>query len=375
VSTMMNPADFLALQSVGRRLKDLPNSTFVSSWDFTSDPCNFSGVLCDGDRIVALNLGDPRAGSPGLTGRLHPALGNLTALRELTVVPGRIYGRLPEALSGLRFLRVLVVKGNFISGRIPPSLGNLRELRILDLSSNQLTGGIPSAVGNLPELTNVVISHNHHLAGPVPVFASGALIRLDLKHNNLSGSLPQLPPSLQFLSLSWNRLSGTVDGVLSPLLQLNSVDLSVNRFSGEIPVTLLTLPSVASLQLQRNRFSGQIHPPHPVTIPTVDLSFNRFYGEISPEFGAVQNLYLNNNRFTGQVPGCLVDRLLTASLQTLYLQHNFLTGIAIDPTVEIPPTSSLCLYYNCMVPPLDAPCPPNAGKEKSRPVTQCKDWK
>ncbi|KAK9282058.1 hypothetical protein L1049_004970 [Liquidambar formosana] len=372
---MMDPLDFLALQSIRKGLDDLPGSNFFSSWDFTSDPCNFAGVYCDGDKVIALNLGDPRAGSPGLTGRLDPAIGKLSSLAEFTVVPGRIIGSLPLTLSQCKNLRFLAVSRNFLSGGIPASLGQLRSLQTLDLSYNQLTGEIPRTIGTLPGLSNVILCHNR-LSGSVPSFASQTLTRLDLKHNDLSGSLSpsSLPPSLQYLSLSWNRLTGPLDRLLTQLDRLNYLDVSMNQFTGTVPGRVFTFP-ITNLQLQRNSFSGPVQPVDQVTITTVDLSYNRLSGQISPMFSTVQNLYLNNNRFTGQVPGSFVDRLLAASIQTLYLQHNYLTGIEINPTAEIPLSSSLCLQYNCMVPPVQTPCPLKAGKQKARPTTQCVEWK
>ncbi|KAH0633943.1 LRR receptor-like serine/threonine-protein kinase ERL1 [Solanum tuberosum] len=372
---MLHPIDFLALQAIRKTLNDLPGSNFFSSWDFTSDPCSFAGVYCAGDKVIALNLGDPRAGSPGLTGRLNPAIGKLSALAEFTVVPGKVFGVLPESFSQLNNLRFLGVSRNFLSGRIPAGLGKLRRLQTLDLSFNQLTGNIPWAIGTLPALNNVILCHNH-LSGSVPPFVSLRLTRLDLKHNALSGSLlpMSLPSSLQYLSMSSNQLTGPVDHLLTRLNRLNYLDLSINRFTGCIPGNLFRFP-IANLQLQRNQFTSRIYPAGLVTIPVVDLSFNRFYGEISPLFSGVQILYMNNNRFMGQVPGIMVDRLLSASIHVLYLQHNFLTGIAINPAAEIPVRSSLCLQYNCMVLPVQTPCPLKAGKQKSRPTAQCGQWK
>ncbi|XP_022847252.1 probably inactive leucine-rich repeat receptor-like protein kinase At2g25790 [Olea europaea var. sylvestris] len=371
---ILDPIDFLALQSIRKSLDDLPGSNYFASWDFTSEPCSFAGVYCDGDKVVALNLGDSRAGSPGITGRIDPAIGKLSGLAELTIVPGRVNGSLPRTLFQLKNLRFLAISRNMISGEIPATLVQLPRLQTLDLCFNQITGSIPSSIGTLPTLSNVILSHNR-LSGSVPPFVSHSLTRLDLKNNNLSGLLSpiSLPPSLQYLSLSSNRLAGPVDRLLSRLNRLNFLDLSVNQFSGFIPGNIFTFP-ITSLQLQRNQFSGPVQPLDEVTITSVDLSFNRLFGQISPRLSTVQNLYLNNNRFTGLVPSNFVERLLAGSIQTLYLQHNFLTGIEINPTVEIPLSSSLCLQYNCMVPPVDTPCPVNAGTQKTRPTTQCIGW-
>ncbi|XP_057964469.1 receptor-like protein 35 [Malania oleifera] len=374
-AAILDPVDFLALQSIRKALDDLPGSNFFTTWDFTSDPCNFAGVDCEDDKVISLNLGDTRAGSPGLTGRLDPAIGKLSLLAEFVVVPGRIFSALPQTMSQLKNLRFLGISRNFISGQIPAGLGQLRSLQTLDLSYNQLTGSIPWSIGTLPALSNLIFCHNR-LSGPVPPFVSHTLTRLDLNHNDLSGSVSphSLPPSLQYLSLSWNRLSGPIDRALTPLDRLNYLDLSMNQFTGIIPSKIFSFP-ITNLQLQRNSFSGTVQPSNEVTIATVDLSYNRLSGEISPLFSSVQNLYLNNNRFMGQVPGTFVDRLLAASIEVLYLQHNYLTGIEINPAAEIPVTSSLCLQYNCMVPPVQTPCPMKAGKQKTRPTSQCVEWK
>ncbi|KAK7270239.1 hypothetical protein RIF29_23241 [Crotalaria pallida] len=375
VDAILDPVDFLSLQSIRKDLEDMPGSNFFSSWDFTADPCSFSGVYCDSDKVIALNLGDPRAGSPGLTGRLNPAIGNLSALAEFTVVPGRIYGKLPLSVTNLKNLRFLGVNRNFISGDIPAGLGDLHRLRTIDLSYNQLTGIIPPEIGTLPELTNMLLCHNR-LSGSIPRFDSQTLTRLDLKHNALTGSLKpdSLPSSLRYLSLSWNKLTGSMDQLLNRLDQINYLDLSLNQFTGPIPGRIFSFP-LTNLQLERNQFSGPVQPVDQVSIPTVDLSYNRLSGQISPMLASVQNLYLNSNRFTGRVPASFVNRLLDSSIQILYLQHNYLTGIEISPTAVIPERSSLCLQYNCMVPPVDTPCPLRAGKQKTRPTAQCNEWR
>ncbi|GJX87855.1 probably inactive leucine-rich repeat receptor-like protein kinase IMK2 [Tanacetum coccineum] len=372
---ILNPIDFLALQSIRKSLEDMPGSNYFSSWDFTSDPCNFAGVYCQGEKVIALNLGDPRAGAPGLSGRLSPAIGKLSDLTEFTVVPGRIMGGLPSSFSNLKNLRFLAVSRNFIFHEIPASFGELKKLRTLDLSYNQITGGIPSVIGGLPELTNLILCHNH-FTGSVPYFVSPKLTRVDLKHNDLSGSIEpdSIPSSIQYLSLSWNRLSGPVDRLLPRLNRLNYLDLSLNQFTGRIPGCVFSF-AITNLQLERNQFTGPVQPYGPVNIQTVDISHNMLYGQVSPLFATVRNLYLNNNRFTGSVPPVFVDRLIEGSIQLLYLQHNFLTGMPINPRAEIPQSSLLCLQYNCMVPPVQTPCPINAGTQKTRPTSQCMEWK
>ena len=374
-NAILDPLDFLALQSIRKSLKDVPGSNFFQSWDFTSDPCTFPGVYCDSDKVIALNLGDPRAGSPGLTGRIDPAIGKLSSSAEFTIVPGRVIGKIPETISQLSNLRFFAVSRNFLSGEIPAAFGELRNLHTLDLSYNQLTGSIPRPLGSLPVLSNLILSHNH-LTGSLPPFISNSLTRVDIMHNNLTGSIEpdSLPASIQYLSLGINKLSGPVFTFLPKLNQLNYLDLSMNRFTGLIPCQIFSFP-ISNLQLQRNQFFGPVQPVEQVTISTVDLSYNRLSGQVSPMLSTVQNLFLNNNRFMGLVPGNYVDRLMDATIQTLYLQHNYLTGLEINPTAEIPLSSVLCLQYNCMVPPAQSACPLKAGDEKTRPTAQCIEWR
>ncbi|KAJ0977596.1 hypothetical protein J5N97_013070 [Dioscorea zingiberensis] len=219
ICSMLDPKDFLALQSIHSSLEDMPGSTFLHDWDFSSDPCSFPGVLCNpAGRVVSLSLGDPRAGAPGLTGKLHPFIGRLSELTELSLVPGRVYGPIPPTISLCQRLRFLALSENFLSGTIPPSLSSLHSLQTLDLSFNLLSGQIPQSLPRLSELSTLILSHNR-LSGNIPATfdSSSRLLRLDLKHNNLYGEIPPLPPSLRYLSLSSNNLSGYVAGVLPRL--------------------------------------------------------------------------------------------------------------------------------------------------------------
>ena len=366
---LLNPVDFLALQSVRSALDDMPGSHFFESWDFSRDPCSFSGVFCTGNRVVALSLGDPRAGSPGLMGRLDRSIGDLAALAELSVVPGRVMGPLPYTIGKLTSLRFLAVSRNFLSGPIPLSLSSLHQLSTLDLSFNLLSGPIPPLLGGGSSLSNVIIGHNR-LTGSIPPFSSPNLVRLDLSNNLLSGGINFLPDSLQYLSLSWNRLTGPIDRVVGRLSRLNHLDLSMNLLAGPIPPVVFSFP-IRNLFLQRNMFSGELRPSSEVTIPTVDVSYNRLSGQISPLFSSVRRLFLNNNLLSGAVPTTLVAKLLEGEIQILYLQHNYLTGIQINPSSEMPRRSSLCLQYNCMLPPAQTSCPLKAGREKIRPIAQC----
>ena len=134
----------------------------------------------------------------GLYGQVPPEIGNLGALRELTIEWTHIHGRIPREIGRLENLESLeviytliggnipaemgelenleslVLQNNLLSGHIPPEIGNLRNLRVLDLrvrdpriQGSRLTGPIPVELGNLPNLTSLLLFSNE-LSGCIP---------------------------------------------------------------------------------------------------------------------------------------------------------------------------------------------------------------
>lgn len=373
--------DVAALRAVQSWLHDADSgggAAFFSTWNFNNDPCSFEGVLCNvvegQERVAALNLGIASGSSAGLRGRLHPALGFLSALVQLTLAPGKVGGSIPTTLAQLSHLQNLGLSHNLLTGSIPDGLARLSELAILDLAFNRLSGTIPSELAVLPNLVTLRLAHNR-LAGTLPASftACACLEHLDLGRNLLSGPLPLLPPSLTYLNVERNAVSGGLEK-LQELPRLSFLDLSRNQLSGLFPVQLLSSSALTSLSVQRNYLWGPVSPLQLVVIPTLDLSFNQLSGPISPFFAFARNLYLNNNRFTGGVPQEFIDQLLSSSMQTLFLQHNFLTNFPLGSASSLPLTASVCVQYNCMqLPSFDSPCPHNRGKRPTRPSTECKN--
>ncbi|KAJ4785947.1 Leucine-rich repeat (LRR) family protein [Rhynchospora pubera] len=345
-SAILHPVDYLTLQSIHRSMSDLPGSKFFSSWDFTTDPCTtFTGVSCSGGRIVSLSLGDPRAGSAGLAGTLPASIGRLTALTDLSLVPGRVTGTIPPSIFRLPNLRFLALSSNLLSGRLPDSFSPF--LRTIDISSNRLSGFLPASLFHLRDLTTLIMSHNRFV-----------------------GRLPN-----QYLSLSSNHLSGQVETSLAKLVNLNYLDLSFNLLSGWIPGALFSFP-IRSLHLQRNSFSGHLNPTSPVHEGALlDLSYNQLTGTIPKELSMAGTIYLNSNKFFGEVPGEFVKRLVEGKIRLLYLQHNYLTKMVIWSGGAIPVSASVCVQDNCMVLPVElSSCPVRSGRRKTRPAWQCNVW-
>ncbi len=85
-------------------------------------------------------------GRRGLTGRIPPALGELSALKVLWLGPSnRLTGEIPAELGQLSDLESLYLRGNHLTGEIPEELGRLPNLRSVDLQGNRLEGCLPDA--------------------------------------------------------------------------------------------------------------------------------------------------------------------------------------------------------------------------------------
>ncbi|KAE8767705.1 LRR receptor-like serine/threonine-protein kinase ERECTA [Hordeum vulgare] len=151
-----------------------------------------------------------------------------------------------------------------------------------------------------------------------------ALSSLSLVPGRVSGGLSSAVaalPSLRFLALSGNLISGNLPGGFSPALR--TVDLSKNSFSGRIPSSLLQIRSLRTLVLSHNSLSGEI--PKTVSSPLVhlDLRNNRLSGDVPPLPETAVYLSLGGNRLSGRVGGVL--RRLTR-LSFLDLGGNWFSG-------------------------------------------------
>ncbi|KAK5784334.1 hypothetical protein PVK06_038857 [Gossypium arboreum] len=339
----ISAVDLAALSAIKDCLIDIPGSRFFSTWDFTApDPCSsFTGVTCGfNDRVTILSLGTGLSDSPGLAGSLSPALSNLTQLTQLILFPGLVTSPIPPQLGQLTSFRVISLTNNRLTGPIPPSFSTLPFLHTLDLSSNRLTGSIPQGLMKLPSLKVMVLSWNE-LTGELPRTVSAQLLHLDLKKNKISGPLPRLPSTVRYLSVSENWMWGPLKALesLSKLVYLD-MDPTFQSYGGQ----------------------GSI----------VDLSHNFITGDITPFLAGVETLFLNNNHFTGSVPEEYVKSVYDDTTKTLYLQHNYLSRFPLPQGSTLPNTVSLCLSYNCMVPPVEIlACPASAGSQPSRPQLQC----
>eukprot|EP00913_Durusdinium_trenchii_P001702 g1574.t1 len=293
-----------------------------------------------------------------LSGEIPKELGELERLQDLYLARNRLRGVLPDILGGLASLQMLNLGGNQLSGEIPKQLGQLKHLVKLDLWNNNFTGCLPKELGQLHQLQVLHLSDNQ-LSGVIPEEFGKlkALKTLSMGNNQLEGPIPHLGDcfhledlflgenalngsALEVLSLDQNDFVGEVPRELAQLENLKQFSLAQNQLTGSsyrISSIWKSNTQLEILDLSWNAFSGDLGVGLSVNslkhLRYLDLSHNNFHGglaglverfcQLSPKGGDLQELRLNHNDFTGEVPACLMQ---FPKLKFLALNNNRLQG-------------------------------------------------
>ncbi|KAK3224761.1 hypothetical protein Dsin_004623 [Dipteronia sinensis] len=304
-------------------ITDDPLNSLVSWVSSGSSPCeSFKGVSCnpDGfvDKIVLWNF--------SLAGVLSPALSGLKSLRVLTLFGNRFSGNIPLEYSNIQTLWKINVSSNSLSGSIPEFIGDLPNIRLLDLSKNDYSGQIPFALFKYCYKTKFVSLSHNKLFGSIPISITNCsnLEGFDFSYNNLSGELPSQVcniPVLDYISLVGNALTGSVQEPISNCQSMNHLDLSSNMFSGSAPFGALALKNISYFNVSHNGFRGEV--PDIGTcgegMEVFDASWNELTGDIPMSITNCRNLKfldLGFNRLTGSIPTGItgLERLLLIRL-------------------------------------------------------------
>ncbi|GJP45873.1 hypothetical protein CLOM_g5214 [Closterium sp. NIES-68] len=247
-----------------------------------------------------------------LIGEVPRGIGELTNLVTLSLSENKLTGQIPPGVSALQRLTWLDLASNSLVGTIPSDLSSLRSLVELSLESNRLSGSIPSSFAELRVLRTLRLGHNR-ISGLVPFDVIGSMKRLEvlgLQHNSLHAySLAPLAahPSLQYIDVSWNGISGSIPEEFGQMKNLTGLNLAGNALQGKVP---------------RSLFGGEGSE-----LNYLNLAYNEFTG-IFPwtSLRGMENLdsiTLSHNRFVGIVPP---DALVNVPLSFLNISHNFFSG-------------------------------------------------
>ncbi|TVU47878.1 hypothetical protein EJB05_07494 [Eragrostis curvula] len=174
-------SDAQALQG----LRSAVGRSVLTSWNSTTPTCQWQGVTCESGRVVELRL--PGA---GLMGNLPSnVLGNLTALRTLSLRYNALTGPVPDDVSRLAELRAIYLQHNGFSGELPASLFGLKNLVRVDLAGNKFTGEISPDFNKLIRLGTLHLENNN-LTGEIPKLDLPALEQFNVSYNQVNGSIP-----------------------------------------------------------------------------------------------------------------------------------------------------------------------------------------
>lgn len=369
--------DYEGLQAFKHAVDDLRG--FLRSWNGTGlGACSgaWVGIKCVRGKVIAIQL--PWR---GFGGHITEKIGQLNALRKLSLHDNAISGQIPSALGFLRELRGVYLFNNKFSGAIPPSIGSCIALQTLDLSNNLLSGFIPSSLSNASRLYRLNLSFNN-LSGSIPdgIASLPSLTYLHLQNNNLSGSIPETWGAYQLrtLNLDHNSISGNVPKSLGGLVLLGDVILSNNRLNGSFPLSICNLSSLVQLNLENNQIGDRL--PASIdglkNLSILSLKMNQFDGEIPDTLGKIASLSkldLSINNLTGRIPSSLKHLV---NLTFFNVSDNNLSG-QVPPFLSKKFNSSsflgndlLCGYSSsvpCSPPPSPSLPPPSIPQKHNHP--------
>ncbi|CAN8268036.1 unnamed protein product [Cochlearia groenlandica] len=341
---VITQADYQGLQAVKQEFID-PRG-YLRSWNGSGlNACSggWSGIKCAQGQVIVIQLPWKSLG-----GRISEKIGQLQALRKLSLHDNNLIGSVPLTLGLIPSLRGVQLFNNRLSGSIPASLGVSRLLQTLDLSNNLLSESIPSNLADSSKLLRLNLSFNS-LSGQIPMSFSRSLsLRfLSLDHNNLSGPILNTwgnsSSSIRVLSLDHNSLSGPFPSSVCYLLELQVLSLGHNKIFGTLPSELGKLTHLRTMDISGNIVGGMIPSSlgNVSSLTHLDLSRNRFIGEIPPSISDLERLTFFNvsyNNLSGAVPTLLTEKFTYTS----FVGNLNLCGYSAStpcPNLEPPPSS------------------------------------
>ncbi|XP_035546561.1 receptor-like protein 7 [Juglans regia] len=303
-------------------------------------------------------------------GEIPSSLGNLTNLIVLNLQSNRLHGSIPQSISRLVNLEALCLNNNYFSGRVefelflrlgnldvlqfsgnnisfltntnstfpkfsslvlndcdlrefPEFLRDQDQLEYLELGGNKIHGQVPKWMGNVSIETLMGVGLDHNFLTGFDQFPV-VLPYVNLKHmwldfNMLQGSVPIPPPSIDFYTVSNNRLTGEIPYLICNLSSVTELDLSSNNLSGNLPQCLGNLSaSLKKLDLHSNNFHG--------TIP-----------RICGEANELMMIDFSTNHLQGRVPRSLADctKLEAVNLGNNQIHDIFPSWLGILPELRI----------------------------------------
>lgn len=224
-------------------------------------------IVCSNNHITELSIIGNRSSSSSL----HQALSSSFSIDSFFTV-----------LTKLSNLKVLSLVSLGLWGPLPPKIKRFESLQVLNFSSNFIYGEIPSSISSMKSLKSLVLADNL-LNGSVPDLRTlVSLQELNLGFNKLGPQFPSLGKDIETLVLRNNSLRSKIPSEFNHFDKLQKLDISYNEILGSIPDFLFSLPSIQYVNLAENHLSGviSVNTACGSSLKFVDISHNLLVGKL-----------------------------------------------------------------------------------------------
>ncbi|XP_061371673.1 probable inactive leucine-rich repeat receptor-like protein kinase At3g03770 [Gastrolobium bilobum] len=221
--------------------------------------------------------------SLGIWGPLPGKIARLSSLEIVNVSSNFLYGEIPQEFPLLSHLQTLILDDNMFSGHLPEWLDSFPALTVLSLKNNLFNGSLPDSLSSLEDLRILSLSHNHFYGSVPDLNRLTNLQVLELDNNAFGPQFPRLGGNkLVTLVLRNNKFRSSAPDELSSYYQLERLDISSNTFVGPFQLALLSLPSITYLNISGNKLTGMLFENVSCNseLEAVDLSSNLLTGSL-----------------------------------------------------------------------------------------------
>ncbi|WVZ14958.1 hypothetical protein V8G54_012524 [Vigna mungo] len=293
---------------------------------------NFEGVVMEDHLSNLTRLKEFYASGNNFTLKVGPKWNPTFKLTYLDMSSWKLGPNFPSWIHSQNILNYLAMSNTGISDSIPSWFWKtFSKTSFLNLSHNYIHGNLEATTSPI-SMYAIDLSANN-LCGPLPSLSNDVDF-LDLSSNAFSKSMENFlcnnnVHGMWFLNLAYNNLSGEIPDCWISWPSLTYINLQSNNFVGNLPPSMASLEAMQFLQIRNNSLSG--------TFPTglmknenlilLDLRENKLLGTIpkwvGKKFLNMRILCLSSNNFSGHIPNEICDMSL---LQVLDLSQNNLSG-------------------------------------------------
>jgi Leucine-rich repeat (LRR) protein len=155
---------------------------------------------------------------------------------------------------------------------LPGDLLTLDSLVNASFAGNELYGSLPTS--GISKSLSILELYSNKLSGSLSALTSATSLTIaDLHFNLFEDSLPELPETLQYISVANNHLTGSIPHQWSSLKNLGTIGLAYNSFTGGL-AALAAMPALKVIFLRNNSFTGAF-PAVPMGLGALYLDANQ----------------------------------------------------------------------------------------------------